>query len=121
MILTQEHVGKIVYKAGLERDLFLVVAVHKVQAWIENRNGHMFTEYVADNWRIEETPGRSSQMSGRLIVLSDRLVVNESEIVRAERSGNYTSVWLRNDSLMQQIWDEDEVVWNRIVGKEEVK
>lgn len=48
-----------------------------------------------------------------LIKLNDGVIVSDDEIVRADRSGNYTHVWLRTHPMMQ-ILDEDMKVWNQI-------
>ena len=52
-----------------------------------------------------------------LIRLTEYLVVNHDEIVKAERTGNYTDVRLRGEPKWKwhQIWDEQGLVWNQIL------
>lgn len=51
-----------------------------------------------------------------LIQLTESKIVDSSQIVRAERCGNYTDVWLKSHSpgMLDQIWDEDRKLWNAI-------
>lgn len=51
----------------------------------------------------------------KLIKLKDGLIVSSDLILAANRCGNYTHIFFKNDRmLMEQIWDEDLTVWNRI-------
>ena len=50
-----------------------------------------------------------------LIRLTDSEIVHPSEIKQASRCGNYTNVWLRDGSMLKQIWDEDMRLWHAIL------
>jgi hypothetical protein len=49
-----------------------------------------------------------------LIRLTDSLIVAADQIIRADRCGNYTDVWLRGYPVLKQIWDEDMRLWDAI-------
>jgi len=49
-----------------------------------------------------------------LIQLDKNEIVDSSYILWAKRNGNYTNVQLKDGSMFQQIWDEDEEVWYQI-------
>ena len=49
-----------------------------------------------------------------LIQLGKNEIVDSSYILWAKRNGNYTNVQLKDGSMFQQIWDEDEEVWYQI-------
>lgn len=49
-----------------------------------------------------------------LIQIDDNLIVAPSEIRKAERCGNYTSVYLKGHELPKQIWDDQHKLWDTI-------
>ena len=49
-----------------------------------------------------------------LIKLDKNEIVDSSHILWAKRMGNYTNIKLKDGSLFQQIWDEDEELWYQI-------
>ena len=49
-----------------------------------------------------------------LIQLGKNEIVDSSHILWAKRMGNYTNIKLKDGSLFQQIWDEDEELWYQI-------
>jgi len=50
----------------------------------------------------------------RLIRISKGLIVSPTEILRAERNGNYTDLWIRGKPSMESIWDEAQILWEAI-------
>lgn len=50
-----------------------------------------------------------------LIQIKPSMVVSTAEIKRAYRCGNYTDIEYLDGRMLDQIWDEEEVVWNQIV------
>ncbi len=54
-----------------------------------------------------------------LIQLEKGLIVSSELILKADRMGNYTEVWLKtgvgiSEITLKQIWDEHKTVWNAI-------
>jgi hypothetical protein len=54
-----------------------------------------------------------------LIKLDKNEIVDSSYILWAKRMGNYTNVQLKDGSMFQQIWDEDEELWYQIKKAQE--
>ncbi len=55
-----------------------------------------------------------------LIQLREGLIVNTDKIKEVDRCGNYTDVRFM-DGRLEQIWDEDKVIWERIVLTTKIK
>lgn len=50
----------------------------------------------------------------KLISINGGLIVHPLEILRAERCGNYTHVYIRDRQSAQIIWDEHSILWEAI-------
>lgn len=50
-------------------------------------------------------------------------IINTTEVIQANRCGNYTDIWVRpfssgGEARLHQVWDEDKIIWNKLTDQE---